>query len=271
MSGSTIFLIVTATLGYAFLYGPILVLIVYSFNESPLVTVWQGLTTKWYGEVWHDRRILDAVKLSFAIAALNATAATALGTMAGFALARLRRFPGRFLFTGMISATLVVPDVIMGLSLLLLFIAAEQALDLTSLRGATAITFAHVTFSLAFVAIIVQSRLVRMDLALEEAARDLGAKPLQVFRRITLPVIAPALAAGWLLAFTLSLDDLIIASFVSAPGATTLPMLVFSKARLGLNPEVNALGAIIVVLAATALSLAAWWRRGGRARRRGGH
>ena len=171
--GSTLFLIVTASLGYAFLYGPILVLIVYSFNESPLVTVWQGLTTRWYGEVWQDRQILTAAKLSLSIAAFNATIATVLGTLAGFALARLGRFSGRFLFTGMISATLVVPDMIMGLSLLLLFIAAEQVLGLPSLRGAAAITFAHVTFSLAFVALIVRSRLTRMDLTLEEAAKDL--------------------------------------------------------------------------------------------------
>jgi putrescine transport system permease protein len=244
--------------GYAFLYAPIVSLIVYSFNESRLVTVWAGFSTRWYESLLHNEQLLGAAGVSLRVAVMNATLALVLGTLAGIALVRFRRFRGRTALALMVGAPLVVPDVILGLASLLLFVAMEQAVGWPAGRGMTTITIAHVTFSLAYVAIVVQSRLVRLDPSLEEAALDLGARPWKVFFLVTLPLIAPALAAGWLLAFTLSLDDLVIASFVSGPGASTLPMVVYSSVRLGVSPEINALASILVALVTTGILVAGW-------------
>ncbi len=244
----SLFLVTMLAFGFAFLYIPIVSLVVYSFNASKLVTVWAGFSTKWYGTLLHNEQILDAAWLSVRIAVVNATIAVCLGTLAGFVLARLGRFRGRMLFTGMNTAPLVMPDVITGLSLLLLFVALDDLIGWPHGRGVTTITIAHVTFSMAYVAVIIQSRLSSMDESIEEAALDLGARPIKVFFLITLPIIAPALVSGWLLSFTMSLDDLVIASFVSGPGSSTLPMVIFSKVRLGVSPEINALATIIVLL-----------------------
>jgi putrescine transport system permease protein len=246
------------TFGFAFLYAPIVLLIIYSFNESRLVTVWTGFSVKWYGELLRNTQMLEAAWLSLRIAVVNATVAVILGTMAGIALARYRRFHGAGLFTALISAPLVMPEVILGLSLLLLFVAMEALIGWPEGRGANTIVIAHITFTMAYVAIIVQAKLAAFDDSLEEAAMDLGARPLTVFFSITLPLIAPALIAGWLLALTLSLDDLIIASFVSGPGASTLPMVVYSSVRLGVSPQINALATIIVVLVGFFITLAGW-------------
>lgn len=234
--------------GFAFLYIPILSLIVYSFNKSRLVTVWGGFSTEWYGKLFQNTQILNAAWLSLKIAAINATGAVILGTLAGLALARFGKFRGRTLFSGMTTAPLVMPEVITGLSLLLLFVAMEQVFGWPSGRGVTTITIAHMTLTMAYVTVIVQSRLSTLDDSLEEAAMDLGARPAKIFFLITLPIIAPALISGWLLAFTISLDDLVIASFVSGPGSSTLPMVIFSKVRLGVSPDINALAAIMVLL-----------------------
>ncbi|NBB81993.1 MAG: ABC transporter permease subunit [Alphaproteobacteria bacterium] len=242
------FLMIWLTVGYAFLYAPIVILIIYSFNASQLVAVWGGWSTRWYGELIRNDQVLSAAWLSVRIAGINATLAVVLGTMAGMVMARFGRFRGRLLFSGMIAAPLVMPEVITGLSLLLLFVAMEQAIGWPAGRGMTTITIAHITFSMAYVAVIVQSRLAALDESLEEAAMDLGARPGKVFFVVTLPIIAPALIAGWLLAFTLSLDDLVIASFVSGPGSSTLPMVIFSKVRLGVSPDINALATIIVAI-----------------------
>ena len=231
--------------GYAFLYAPIVSLIVYSFNESRLVTVWGGFSTKWYSSLMHNEQLLGAAWVSLRIAVMNATLAVILGTLAGIALVRFGRFRGRASLALMIGAPLVMPDVILGLASLLLFVAMEQLIGWPAGRGMTTITIAHITFSMAYVTVIVQSRLVRLDPSVEEAAMDLGARPWKVFFLITLPLIAPALAAGWLLAFTLSLDDLVIASFTSGPGASTLPMVVYSSVRLGVSPEINALATVM--------------------------
>ncbi len=242
--------------GYAFLYVPIALLILYSFNESRLVTVGGGFSTKWYGELLRNEQLLDAAWLSVQIAALSASLAVTLGTLAGLALSRFGRFRGRTLFGGLISAPLVMPEVIIGLSLLLLFVAMEQWIGWPDGRGMTTITIAHTTFTTAYVAVIVQSRLAGMDGSLEEAAMDLGARPAKVFFVITLPLIAPAIVAGWLLAFTLSLDDVVIASFVSGPGSTTLPMTILSSVRFGVSPQINALATIIVLVVATGIFIA---------------
>jgi len=242
--------------GFAFLYVPIVSLIIYSFNRSKLVTVWAGFSTEWYGALLQNDQILQAAWISLRIATVNATVSMALGTIAGFVLARFKRFSGRTLFTGMVTAPLVMPEVITGLSLLLLFVALEGLIGWPSGRGFATITIAHITFSMAYVAVIVQSRLADMDASIEEAALDLGARPLKIFFVITLPIIAPALVAGWLLAFTLSLDDLVIASFVSGPGSSTLPMVIFSKVRLGVSPEINALATILVAVVATGTVIA---------------
>jgi putrescine transport system permease protein len=243
--------------GYAFLYVPILLLIIYSFNESRLVTVWTGFSTKWYGELLRNQQLLDAAWLSVRIAATNATLAVVLGTLAANALVRHRRFRGRTGFELLITAPLVMPDVIIGLSLLLLFVAMQQVIGWPDSRGFSTITIAHVTFSMAYVAVVVRARLSQMDQSLEEAAMDLGARPLGVYLRITLPLIAPALLAGWLLAFTLSLDDLVIASFVAGPGSTTLPMVIYSSVRMGVSPQINALATIIVAVVTLAVLVAA--------------
>ena len=249
----SIFLITCLAFGFAFLYIPILSLIVYSFNKSKLVTVWAGFSTQWYGTLIHNDEILDAAMLSVKIAVMNATLAMILGTMVALVLTRFGRFRGRALLSGMATAPLVMPDVITGLSLLLLFVSMEQWFGWPRGRGVTTITIAHATFCLAYVAVIVQSRLSTMDVSIEEAALDLGAKPAKVFFVITLPIIAPALVSGWLLSFTLSLDDLVIASFVSGPGSTTLPMVIFSKVRLGVSPEINALATILILVVSVAV------------------
>ncbi|HEX7035651.1 MAG TPA: ABC transporter permease subunit [Pseudomonadales bacterium] len=249
-------LITLVAFGYAFLYLPIVTLIGYSFNAGERVMIWQGFSTRWYAALMQDEQILGAAWLSLRIAALTATAATVLGLMAGYVIVRFGRFRTRALFSGMLAAPLVVPEVITGLSLLMLFIALEGAIGWPSGRGMTTITLAHITFATAYVAVVVQSRLSQLDPSLEEAALDLGARPLGTFFQITVPLLAPALAAGWLLAFTLSLDDLVIASFVSGPGATTLPMVIFSKVRLGLSPEINALATLLIVAVALGVSVA---------------
>jgi putrescine transport system permease protein len=253
-----------ALLGFVFLYAPIISLVVFSFNESKLVTVWGGFSTKWYGELLRNRQILNAAWLSLQIATISASVALVLGTLAGFALTRFGRFRGRLLLSGTVTAPLVMPDVITGLSLLLLFVAMESALGWPAGRGLNTIVIAHVTFCAAYVAVVVQSRLADMDLSIEEAALDLGATPFRVFLDITLPVIAPALISGWLLAFTLSLDDLVIASFVSGPGSSTLPMVIFSKVRLGVSPDVNALATIIIAVVAIGVLIAGLLMRRGR-------
>ena len=249
--GRSTFLTVWLVAGFVFLYGPILLMMAYSFNASRLATVWGGFSTKWYGELFANKMVIDAALLSLQIAAVSATLATALGTMAGIALARFGRFRGRLLFSGMVTAPLVMPEVITELSLLLLFVAMEGAFGWPAGRGMMTITIAHITFSMAYVAVVIQSRLAQVDVSLEEAAMDLGSRPAQVLVDITLPLLAPAMVSGWLLAFTLSLDDLVISTFTSGPGATTLPMLIFSKVRLGLTPDINALATIIIVAVTT--------------------
>jgi putrescine transport system permease protein len=244
--------------GFAFLYMPILSLVVYSFNKSRLVTVWGGFSTQWYGKLLDNDQILDAAWLSLRVAAVNATGATILGTLAGLALARFGQFKGRTLLSGMTTAPLVMPEVITGLSLLLLFVSMEQLIGWPAGRGVTTITIAHITLTLSYVTVIVQSRLSSMDESLEEAAMDLGARPAKVFMLITLPIIAPALVSGWLLAFTISLDDLVIASFVSGPGSSTLPMVIFSKVRLGVSPDINALATIMVSLVSVGVLVAGY-------------
>lgn len=250
------FILSILSFGYAFLYIPLASVVFFSFNASNLATVWGGFSTRWYGELFRNDQVLEALFLSVRIALTSATLATILGTMAGLVLARFGRFKGRTLFSGMITSPMVMPEVITGLSLLLLFITLQQITGWPGQRGFSTITIAHTTFSMAYVAVIVQSRLVSMDESLEEAAMDLGGRPLRVVFDITLPLIAPAMIAGWLLAFTLSLDDLVIASFVSGPGSTTLPMLIFSKVKLGVSPDINALASLIIVTVGLGVVLA---------------
>ncbi len=226
--------------GFAFLYLPIAILILYSFNASKLVTVWAGFSTRWYGELLSDQAFLDAAWVTLKVAVASSTIATVLGTMAAYVLMRAGRFLGRTLFSGMIYAPLVMPDVIMGLAFLLLFISI--GLD----RGVFTIVLAHTTFTMCYVSVVVSSRLVTFDKSLEEAALDLGCTPFDAFRSVTLPIIAPAVISGWLLAFTLSLDDLVIASFAAGPSSTTLPMKIFSSVRLGVSPQINALSTLLI-------------------------
>ena len=230
------------TLGFAFLYLPMVILVIYSFNSSKLVTVWAGFSTKWYGELMRNEAFLDAAWVTIKVAVLSSTFATVLGTLAAYVLVRAGRFWGRTLFSGMIYAPLVMPEVITGLSLLLLFIGI--GLD----RGVMTIVLAHTTFSMCYVSVVVSSRLATFDMSLEEAALDLGSTSFEAFRLVTLPIIAPAVISGWLLAFTLSLDDLVIASFTSGPSATTLPIKIFSAVRLGVSPEINALSTIMIAI-----------------------
>jgi putrescine transport system permease protein len=237
--------------GYAFLYIPIFSVIAYSFNDSPFAAVWGGFSLRWYGVLFENNNAAEALMLSIRIALISATFATVLGTCAGLALARIRSFRGRRLFSGMIAAPLVMPEVITGLSLLVLFIALEDLVGWPAGRGADTITIAHITFSMAFVAVVVQARLAGQDNSLEEAAQDLGARPMRVLVDITLPLLAPGMLAGWLLAFTLSFDDLVISSFVSGPESNTLPMYIFSRVKLGVRPDINALATIIMGLVAT--------------------
>jgi putrescine transport system permease protein len=231
---------ISLVVGFAFLYVPILLLVIFSFNESRLVTVWTGFSTKWYGALLQNDGILSAAWVTLKVAFMSSSVATVLGTMAGLAMARYGSFRGRSLFNGMVYSPLVMPEVITGLSLLLMFVALSVD------RGFVTITVAHITFSMCYVAVIIQSRLSNFDRSIEEAAMDLGCPPAKTFFRITLPVIFPAVATGWLLSFTLSLDDLVIASFTSGPGATTLPMKIYSQVRLGVTPEINAVSTILI-------------------------
>ncbi|MEO9383568.1 ABC transporter permease subunit [Chromobacterium phragmitis] len=234
-------------LGYAFLYLPIALLVVYSFNESKLVTVWSGFSTKWYAALLDDDELISAASLSLKIALMTATASVVMGTWAGFVLGRCGRFRLFTLFTGMVNAPLVIPEVIQGISLLLLFVAMEQSFGWPGGRGVFTIWIGHVMLCVSYVTIVVQSRVRELNLSLEEAAMDLGARPLKVFFVITLPLISQALVSGWLLSFTLSLDDLVLTAFLSGPGSTTLPLVIFSRVRLGLSPEMNALATLVIV------------------------
>jgi putrescine transport system permease protein len=252
----SVFLLALLILGFAFLYIPILSVIVYSFNESRLVTVWGGFSTRWYEVLFSDRRMLESAWLSLRIAFVSATSASVLGTLAGLALARFGKFRGRTMLSGMVTAPLVMPEVITGLSLLLLFVALAPLPLVPDERGFSTIAIAHITLTMAYVSVIVQSRLSGLDESLEEAALDLGARPLKVFVLITLPIIAPAIASGWLLAFTLSLDDLVITTFAAGPSTNTLPMMIFSKVRLGVTPEINALATLMITSVAVVIVIA---------------
>jgi putrescine transport system permease protein len=245
-------------LGLVFLYAPMVSLIVYSFNESRLVTVWSRFSTKWYGELFRDEMMMAAAWVSLKIAFFTACASVVLGTMAAMVNTRFRRFPGKTAFGALITAPLVMPEVITGLSILLMFVSIGAWLGIMQQRGMTTIWIAHVTFCMAYVTVVVSSRLQEMDRSLEEAAMDLGANRVKVFFVITLPIVMPALVSGWLLAFTLSLDDLVIASFTSGPNSTTLPMKVFSSVRLGVSPKINALATLMILLVSLA-ALLAWW------------
>ncbi|MCD6006513.1 ABC transporter permease subunit [Vreelandella alkaliphila] len=257
------FTTVMLVLGLLFLYLPMVVLVVYSFNASRLVTVWAGFSTQWYGELFRDQQILSAVWTSLKIAFFAASMAVCLGTVAAFVMTRYGHFRGKTALSSMVTAPLVMPEVITGLSLLLLFVQMAQLIGWPADRGMATIWIAHTTFCSAYVAVVVAARLREIDRSIEEAAMDLGSPPVKTFFFITLPVISPALAAGWLLAFTLSLDDLVIASFVSGPGANTLPMVVFSSVRMGVSPKINAL-ATLIILAVSLTTLLAWFfmRRG---------
>jgi putrescine transport system permease protein len=242
--GPSFFNRVSVTLGLAFLYGPIALLVLYSFNASRLVTVWGGFSTRWYAALARDGQMLDAVWVTLRVGLISASLATVLGMLAAFALVRSGRFRGRALFSGMIYAPLVMPEVILGLSLLLLFVALGLP------RGFWTVTVSHATVTLCYATVVIQARLASFDRRLEEAAQDLGCTPLGAFLAVTLPGIAPAVAAAWMLAFTLSLDDLVIASFTSGPGATTLPMRLYSQVRLGVNPEINAVSTLLIAVVA---------------------
>jgi putrescine transport system permease protein len=253
--------ITALTIGFAFLYLPILILVLFSFNESRLVTVWGGFSLKWYAEMLSNQLLLDAAWVTLRIAFVSSCLAILMGMLAGIAMARFGRFRGRTLFSGLVYAPLVMPEVITGLSLLLLFVSLNWD------RGFWTVTIAHTTFCTAYVAVVVQSRLLTFDVVLEEAAMDLGATPLKTFFVVTLPVIAPALISGWLLAFTLSLDDLVVASFTTGPGATTLPMRIYSQVRLGVTPEINAVSTVLIGLVTTGVIIASIIQKRNLARR----
>ncbi len=258
MNRRPLFLFSCLCFGFAFLYIPILSMMFFSFNKSRLATVWGGFSTQWYGKLLNDGQIMKAAILSLEIALLSATFATILGTMAGISLARFRRFRGSTFFSGLVTAPLIMPEVITGISSLMHFIFMAQWIGWPGQRGFTTITIAHITFSMTYVAITVQSRLSSMDLSIEEAALDLGSKPWQVLRDVTLPIIFPAILAGWLLAFTISLDDVVITSFTTGPGATTLPILIWSKVRLGVTPDINALATLVIAVVGTGVALAGY-------------
>ncbi len=243
--GLTTFNIVSLVIGFGFLYLPIILLVIYSFNASRLVTVWGGFSTKWYASLLRNEQLLDAIWVTFRVGLISATIATVLGTFAAVALVRAGRFKGRTLFSGMIFAPLVMPEVILGLSLLLLFVSLGMP------RGFWTVTVSHATVTMCYATVVIQARLAAFDRQLEEAAQDLGCPPIKAFFAVTLPNIAPAVAAAWMLAFTLSLDDLVIASFTSGPGATTLPMRIYSQVRLGVSPEINAVSTLLIGLVAT--------------------
>jgi putrescine transport system permease protein len=254
------------TFGFAFLYLPIVLLVIYSFNASRLVTVWGGFSLQWYGSVFRNESFISAAWVTLWVGLVSATLATMLGTLAALVLVRMRRFPGRTLFSGMVTAPLVMPEVITGLSLLLLFVAA--GLD----RGLLTVTLAHTTFTMAYATVVISSRLITFDRSLEEAAMDLGCPPVQAFLKVTLPVIFPAVAAAWLLSFTLSLDDLVVASFTSGPGATTLPMKIYSQVRIGVNPEINALSTLLIAfVTAGVIAASVIMRRAGKRPRSQAH
>jgi len=257
------FNVASVALGLAFLYLPIAILVIYSFNASRLVTVWGGWSTRWYVELLNDSAMLESAWVTLRIAFLSATAATILGTLAAIALVRFGRFRGRVLFTGMVYAPLVMPEVVMGLALLLLFVALDWD------RGFATVTIAHTTLTMCFVTVVVQSRLLTFDRSLEEAAMDLGCPPWKTYLTITLPLIWPAIAAGWMLAFTLSLDDLIIASFTTGPGATTLPIRIYSQVRLGVKPEINAICTVLIAIVAFVLMVASLLTKGSAMRQEG--
>lgn len=251
-----VFLITVMCFGFAFFYIPILSMMVYSFNGSRLATVWGGFSTKWYVSLLSNKQVGAALWLSLKIAVTSATAATILGTMAGITLARFRRFKGRTLFSGLVTAPLIMPEVITGISSLMLFILMAKFLGWPSSRGFTTVTLAHITFSMVFVTTIIQSRMLQADRAIEEAAMDLGSKPWAVLFDVTLPVIFPAILSGWLLAFTISLDDVVITSFTTGPGNTTLPLLIWSKVKLGVTPDINALATLTVLVVGCGVALA---------------
>jgi putrescine transport system permease protein len=243
--------------GYVFLYLPIVALVLFSFNDSPVPNVWRGFTLRWYAELAADREMLSGLWLSLQIAFLTACGAVVLGTLAAFALVKYRRFGGRTAFSGMVNAPLVMPDVVVGLSLLLMLVSVQRALGFPE-RGMMTIWLGHLLVGMAYATVVIQSRLRDLNPQLEEAAMDLGARPLQVFWLVTLPMIAQSLLSAWLLTFTISLDDVVIAAFLSGPGSTTMPLVIFSRARLGLDPSVNAVATIIVVIVAVGVVLASW-------------
>lgn len=247
MKRRSTFLVTVLGFGFAFLYIPILSMMVYSFNGSRLATVWGGFSTRWYGALLSNDKVIEALLLSLKIALVSATVATVLGTMSGIVLARFGRFRGRTLFSGLVTAPLIMPEVITGISLLIFFILLGNWIGWPARRGFTTITLAHITFSAVFVTVVVQARMQQADRAIEEAAMDLGSRPWQVMFDITLPVISPAILSGWLLAFTISLDDVVITAFTTGPGATTLPLLIWSKVKLGVTPDINALATLMVV------------------------
>lgn len=256
MKRRPVFLITVLCFGFAFFYVPILSMIVFSFNNSRLATVWGGFSTKWYGKLFENDQVINAAILSLKIALLSATFATILGTMAGFALARIKLFRGRTLFSGLVTAPLIMPEVITGISSLLFFILLAEWVGWPSQRGFSTVTLAHITFSMVFVTTIIQARLSEADVSVEEAAMDLGSRPWQVLRDITLPIISPAIMSGWLLAFTISLDDVVITSFTTGPGNTTLPLLIWSKVKLGVTPDINALATITICVVGTGVIIA---------------
>ena len=250
------FLISMLGFGFAFFYIPILSMIVYSFNESRLASVWGGFSTKWYVSLFSNKQVIDALILSLEIALVSATIATILGTMAGIALARFTKFRGRMLFSGLVTAPLIMPEVITGISSLMFFILMAQWIGWPAQRGFTTVTLAHITFSMVFVTTIVQARMMQSDRSIEEAAMDLGSRPWEVLRDVTIPVISPAIMSGWLLAFTISLDDVVITSFTTGPGSTTLPLLIWSKVKLGVTPDINALATLMVSVVAVGVVIA---------------
>lgn len=256
MNRRPVFLITMLAFGFAFFYIPILSMIVYSFNESRLATVWGGFSTKWYESLFSNRQMMAALMLSLKIAVISATVATILGTMAGIAIVRFRKFKGRVLFSGLVTAPLIMPEVITGISSLMFFILMAEWVGWPGQRGFTTITLAHITFSMVFVTTVVQARLSQADQAIEEAAMDLGSRPWQVLFDVTLPVIFPAILSGWLLAFTISLDDVVITAFTTGPGATTLPLLIWSKVKLGVTPDINALATLMVLTVGLGVVLA---------------
>ena len=256
MKRRPVFLISMLAFGFAFFYIPILSMIVYSFNESRLATVWGGFSTKWYVSLFSNRQVLAALVLSLKIAFISASIATILGTMAGIALARFRSFRGRVMFSGLVTAPLIMPEVITGISSLMFFIMLAEWVGWPAQRGFATVTLAHITFSMVFVTTVVQARMIQADRAIEEAAMDLGSRPWQVLFDVTLPVIFPAILSGWLLAFTISLDDVVITSFTTGPGSTTLPLLIWSKVKLGVTPDINALATLTVLAVGLCVAIA---------------